>query len=220
MFEAVIFDWDGTLADTKQVILKSFHAALREVAHLDVDDDFIVRRIGVGAALTFRDILTAKGLPADEGVLKRLVDVKIRVSVDQAAQVKLFPGAVGLLEALNGKLKIGLASMNNRPVIEQMLKVLDLNKYFGVVVTVNEVTKSKPDPEIFLKTAQQLGSRPENCVVLEDSIFGVKAAKAGNMSCIAVTQGAYTRGELEEAKPDLIVKSLTQKTDLLNFILN
>jgi beta-phosphoglucomutase len=96
---------------------------------------------------------------------------------------------------------------------------LDLNRYFSVVVTVNEITRSKPDPEIFLKTAQQLGSKPENCVVLEDSIFGVKAAKAGGMGCIAVTQGAYTWEELEKAEPDLTVKSLTEKDALLNFIL-
>jgi beta-phosphoglucomutase-like phosphatase (HAD superfamily) len=76
----------------------------------------------VGAALTFREILKAKGLPVNEDVLKRLVDVKIRVSVENVEQVKLFPGAVDLLEALDGKVKIGLASINNRPVIARLLE--------------------------------------------------------------------------------------------------
>ena len=219
MFESVIFDWDGTLADTKQVILASFHQALHEVANLDVDDSFIERRIGVGAAWTFKEILAAKDLRYDEKLIKRLIDVKVRVALEKAGEVKLFPGAIDLLEFLDGKVKMGLASMNNRSVIDNMLKVLNVNKFFSVSVTVDEVTKSKPDPEILLKTAQKLGSKPENCVVLEDSIFGVKAAKAGNMSCVAVTQGAYSREELVEANPDLIVGSLREKTAILEFIL-
>ncbi len=219
MFESVIFDWDGTLADTKAAILASFHGALQEVVHLDVPDEFIERRIGIGAAWTFREILDAKKLRFDEDVIRRLVDVKIRVAIENADKVSLFAGAQDLLESLNGKIKVGLASMNNRQIINHLLNTFGLSKYFSVVVTADEVSKSKPDPEIFLKTAQNLHSKPENCVVLEDSIFGVQAAKAGKMSCVAVAQGAYSVGELEQAKPDLVVNSLNEKDTILTFII-
>ena len=219
MFKAVIFDWDGTLADTKKAILSSFHGALREIVNFEVSDKFVERRIGVGAAWTFREILEMKGLPVDEEIIKRLVEAKIRVAMEMADEVKLFPGAKDLLESLNGKTKMGLASMNNRRVIDQLLAALDVAKFFSVVTTVDEVTKSKPDPEIFLKTAQKLCSKPQYCVVLEDSIFGVKAAKAGKMSCIAVAQGAYTPAELGKANPDLIVVSLLEKDSILKNIL-
>jgi len=220
MFEAVIFDWDGTLADTREAILVSFHVALREVANIDVPDEFIERRIGVGAAWTFKEILESKGLSFDNDVIKHLIAVKVRVAIEETDKVKLFPGARDLLESLRGKIKMGLASMNNRKVIDQLLTVLAVEEFFSAIITVDEVAKSKPDPEIFLKTAQKLGSEPKDCVVIEDSIFGVEAAKAGNMSCVTVAQGAYSAEELVKANPDLIVSSLQEKDAILKFILS
>jgi beta-phosphoglucomutase len=219
VFEAVIFDWDGTLADTWVAVLASFHGALKEVVGIDVTDEFIERRIGVGAAWTFREILQAKGLPIDDQVIKRLVKVKVRVALENTSKVKLFPGSRELLEALNGKVKTGLASMNNRAIIDQLLQSLNVAQFFASTIAVDEVEKTKPNPEIFLKTARSLGVNPENCVVVEDSIFGVQAAKAAKMGCIAVTQGAYNANELAPANPDLIVSSLKEKDAILTFIM-
>ncbi len=133
--------------------------------------------------------------------------------------MKLFPGAKELLETLQGKVKMGLASMNNRSVITNLVEAKCLEKYFDVILTADSVSHSKPDPEIFLKTASGLKVDPEKCVVFEDSIFGVKAAKSGKMGCVAVTTGVYSARELEVAKPDLIVKTL-KDSRILPFILH
>jgi beta-phosphoglucomutase len=218
MFEAVIFDWDGTIADTMKPILASFHRALQEILGTDVPDEFIERRIGVGARDTFKEILREKQVPFDEALIQQLLAVKIRVQVERAVEVKLFPGARELLEALNGKVKVALASMNNREVIDTMLNVLDVKNYFGVVITRDEVSHSKPNPEVFLKAAQKLGVVPEKCVVLEDSVFGVEAAKAGGMGCVAVSTGFYSREELAKAGADLVANSLLEKDAILKFI--
>ena len=88
-----------------------------------------------------------------------------------------------------------------------------LKKYFEVILTADSVSHSKPNPEIFLKTASELKMNPEKCVVFEDSIFGVKAAKSANMGCVAVTTGVYSKQELEVEKPDLIVKTLNDESN-------
>jgi beta-phosphoglucomutase len=210
MFEAAIFDWDGTLADTRRVIVLSFQKTVHE-ANLNVTDEYIERRIGIGAAETFRDILRSAQKPVDEDLVTRLVERKSQLEIELTPQVKLFSGARELLAALQGKVRMGLASMNNRSVITHMVEANNLGQYFETILTAENISQSKPHPEIFLKTAEQLKTSPERCVVLEDSIFGVKAAKAGGMGCVAVTTGVYTAEELGREKPDLVVKTLADK---------
>lgn len=207
MFEAVIFDWDGTLADTRKVIVIGFQKALSEI-NCEVSDEYIERRIGIGAANTFRDLLRSAKIQSVDKLIKHLIKRKSQIEIELTNQVKLFPGTKELLEMLHGKVKMGLASMNNRSVIIHLLKANDLEKYFDAVLTAESISCSKPNPEIFLKTASKLKTIPEKCLILEDSIFGVKAAKSANISCIAVLTGVYSRQELETEKPDLIVATL------------
>ena len=208
MFEAVIFDWDGTLADTRKAIVVSFQKALKEI-NLEVPTQYIERRIGIGASETFREILSAANRRVDEKIVKQLVERKSKVQTELSSEVALFEGARELLESLRGKVKVGLASMNNRAVVMHLLQIKKLADCFDVVLTVEAVSRSEPDPEIFLKTAGQLKAKPQKCVVFEDSIFGVKAAKSAGMSCVAVTTGVYSRRELEVENPDLVVEALS-----------
>ncbi len=217
MFNSAIFDWDGTLADTRQVIVISFQKALDKIS-CQVNSEYIERRIGIGAAETFREILRSAKVPFDEKLIQQLIEWKIQIEIELTGQVKLFEGAKELLEALHGKVKMGLASMNNRAVIKHMLQANGIEEFFTAILTAESISNSKPNPEIFLKTAQQLESRPERCAVLEDSIFGVKAAKSAGMGCIAVTTGVYSRQELEAEKPDLIVKTL-KDPKIVSFVL-
>jgi beta-phosphoglucomutase len=218
VFEAVIFDWDGTLANTRQVIVESFQDALKDVG-CKISDEFIERRIGIGSEDTFREILRASKVEFDEALIKRLVEKKVQNEIRMGGGVGLFEGATDLLESLCGKVKVALASMNNREVIDYLLETKKLRRFFNVVLTADETVHPKPDPEIFLNCAIKLGSKPKKCIVVEDSIFGVKAAKAAKMGCIAVLTGVYSKEELGKAYPNLIVDSLKQKDQILNLIL-
>ncbi len=217
MFEAAIFDWDGTLADTRKVIVISFQKTLNEI-NIKVTDEYIQRRIGIGAAETFRDVMLSNKRPVDEKLVQQLIKRKSQLEIELTPQVKLFPGAREMLEALHGKVRVGLASMNNHSVILHMVVANVLKKYFEVIVTADSVAHSKPNPEIFLKTASELKISPEKCVVFEDSIFGVKAAKSAKMGCVAVTTGVYSEEELEAENPDLVVKTLNAN-QILPYIL-
>ncbi len=86
MFEAVIFDWDGTLADTRKAIVVSFQKALKEI-NLEVPTEYIERRIGIGASETFREILQAANRRVDEKIVKQLVERKSKVQIELANEV-------------------------------------------------------------------------------------------------------------------------------------
>jgi len=219
MYDAVIFDWDGTLADTKDIVVTSFQKVLKQIG-CNVADEFIERLIGTGSRNTFKEALKAQNIPFDERLIDKLVKRKIDVAVSLADRVKLLDGASELLESLNGRVKIALASMNNGRIIKKMLEAAPIKRCFEVIITGEEVDKPKPDPEIFLKCASELAIEPECCVVLEDSVFGVEAAKAAKMRCIAVSTGAYSERELNKAGADMTVGSLTEKERILRFILS
>ena len=133
-------------------------------------------------------------------------------------EIRLFEGAIELLESLQGRVKLGLASMNNRSVIEHSLQSRGIRKLFDTVITAEDILRPKPNPEIFLKCAMRLTSNPAKCVVIEDSIFGAVAAKTAGMSCIAVLTGVYSKEDLNKVHPDLILNSLMQQREILDFI--
>jgi beta-phosphoglucomutase len=217
MFDAVLFDWDGTLADTRRVVVASFQKALRQI-DCNISDEFIEQRIGIGSAETFREILRSSGASLDEAWVKRLVEMKIRNEIEMSREVRLFGSAVEFLRSLHGKIKLGLASMSDRAVISHMLGTMGLEGFFAAVVTADDVVNPKPDPEVFLNCASKLGVSPEKCVVVEDSVFGVEAAEKAGMSCVAVLTGVHSREMLEKADADLIVDSLKEKSVILDFI--
>ena len=217
MVKAVIFDWDGTLADTRKAVVQSFQKVLTE-AGCRVSDEFIARRMGIGTKKTIIEAFRECRMRLDVSTLEKLADEKVRIQAGLADIVSLFGGVTELLEALQGKTKIVLATMSGRKVVDKLLPAKRITKYFDVVVSADEVANPKPDPEVFLVAAKKLGVAPEDCVVVEDSVFGVRAAKAANMKCIAVPSGAYSKEELEQEQPDLMIDSLLEKEKILKFI--
>src|SRR5206468_3056440 len=94
-----------------------------------------------------------------------------------------------------------------------LLGLTDTRRYFAAVVTGDDVKRGKPHPEVFLAAAETLGTEPKRCVVFEDAVAGVEAAKAGGMKCVAVTfVGHHPADKLRAAGADVIVASLEEIT--------
>lgn len=124
--------------------------------------------------------------------------------------IDLLPGIREMLDALQvAGVKQAVGSSAPRGNLDLLLKLTNIEDYFGAVVGMEDTSRGKPDPQVFLVAAERLGIEPSNCVVFEDAVAGVQAAKAGGMRCVAITfVGHHSEEKLREAGADLIVNSL------------
>jgi HAD superfamily hydrolase (TIGR01509 family) len=134
----------------------------------------------------------------------------------ESAEIAPMPGAVHAVELLYGAgYPLAVASSGVRGYLEAVLQRLGLRQYFDVLVSGEDVTRGKPDPEPYLLAAVRLGVRPAQCVVFEDAAVGVRAAKAAGMACIAVPNPAALEPQ-DLSLADLILPSLEHfKLDVL-----
>jgi len=200
----VIFDMDGVIVDSEPYSMQALVDVLRDHG-VDPTAEELQRSYGRRITEDFADYFTRYGVTAD---LEAAVARK-RACYYQLATGKLkpFPGVLTLLDRLSAKgYRLGLASSGDREKVAFSMRALVLDGVFETVVTGDEITHSKPNPEIYLMAARRLGVDPVDCVAIEDAPNGVRAAKAAGMRCIGVTN-SVSRERLEGA--DLIVDSLT-----------
>jgi len=123
-------------------------------------------------------------------------------------RIKPLPGAITLIKELAGHgFKMALVSSAPMANIKLVITSLNIKDYFPIVVSGKDVTEGKPSPQGFLLAAERLGVRPDSCIVVEDAIAGVAAAKRAGMHCLAVTN-THPRKSLLEA--DLVVDTLAE----------
>ncbi len=129
----------------------------------------------------------------------------------EEGKVPLVKGVLELISYFEkNEYKIHVASSATRPTVDKVLEYFDLGKIFKYRIGGDEVEKSKPEPEIFLKSAMLSNSLPENCLVIEDSMNGLKAAKAAGMLCIGYANPGT--GDQDLSIANLVVNSLEELT--------
>lgn len=200
---AVIFDMDGVIVDSEPY---SMRALVDELRHHGIDPSEEELRRSYGRKITedFADFFTRHGVTADlEAAVARK---RARYYQLAAGNLKPFPGVMALIDRLRETgPRLALASSGDGDKVAFSLQALGLDGVFEVIVTGDDITLSKPDPEIYVTTARRLGIDPRDCLAIEDAPNGVCAAKGAGMRCIAVTN-SVPREQLEGA--DLIVASL------------
>jgi beta-phosphoglucomutase len=185
--KACLFDLDGVLVDTA----KYHYIAWRDLAAqlgFDFTEEDNEQLKGVSRMTSLDILLNIGGLVLDNKEKQRLADQKNLVYVSYIQKMspdEILPGVVEFLKALkqaNYKIALGSAS-KNAPLILDRLKLVD---YFDAIVDGNNVSRAKPNPEVFLRGAEMLGVDPSECIVFEDAPAGVEAALNGGMKCIGI----------------------------------
>ncbi|MFH0860482.1 MAG: HAD family phosphatase [Candidatus Altiarchaeota archaeon] len=207
MLKAVIFDLDGTTVDIFETHLKAFQRVIEEQFNLNFTAEDLMKGYGLRGDQIMDMFFEEKDIKADT---RKLALERSRI-VEQTLgdDVKVLPGVRELLKELREKgIKTAVGTSSNTSTTELVLKAAGLWQYFDAIATFNDVENGKPNPDIFLKAAERLGAKPEDCVVLEDSPFGVQAARRAKMKVIAVTTGNHRREHLKKEKPNMIVDTL------------
>jgi len=208
MIKAVLFDMDGVIIDSeplhKQIemdMLKSFGA--------NVERRELEAMAGTPLKVfcqTMKDRYSIS-LPVDE-----MVAIKKERYFEELCAIEDIEPIEGIPELLqrlkSAGLKIALASSSPIEVIEYIISAFDIRQYFDTVVTGDYVERGKPAPDIFLYAAKQIGVNPDECVVIEDSGNGVRAAKAARMKCIAFKN--LNSGHQDISPADMVIEKFDE----------
>ena len=204
MLKAVIFDLDGVLVSTDEMNFKAWSRLAEEIGITTFTKEDNIRQRGVSRMASLEIVLEKSDKSYTDEEKAELADRKNSYYCEMLKTLTpddVLDGALDflkLLKANNIKTAVGSAS-KNAPVI---LEKTGLTEYLDAISCGLDVTKSKPDPEVFLKAAEKLGIEPKDCLVVEDAHAGVLAAKNGNMYALAVG-AAYG-----DADADFSAKSL------------
>jgi HAD superfamily hydrolase (TIGR01509 family) len=195
-FQAVIFDMDGVIVDSEARHERAFLDVVREIGYGNKLELRFADYIGRSDQVLWVDFV-ARHRPSHT-VEQLLVMKRDRMVELIRREQPLFDGLPALVEKVAARYLLGLASGSERAVVEEVLDIEGLRRFFRAVVTDTDIPRGKPAPDIFLRTAELLQVPPSGCCVIEDSKPGVAAALAAGMEVIAITN-THPAEELQHA---------------------
>ena len=211
-FKAAIFDMDGLILDSERTVLKCWEMIGEKYGFADITT-YGISVIGKNKKATVDEFERVYGEPGDryERELREIYN-----GLAEQGKVPLKPNTIELLSSMkNAGIKIAIASSSTREEVTSQMAALGALPYFDTCVCGDQVTKSKPDPEIFLLACDALGVKPEEGVGLEDSFNGVRACKASGLYTIMVPDIIQPDDEMK-GLADVILPSLADVQDFLN----
>jgi HAD superfamily hydrolase (TIGR01509 family) len=206
---AVVFDLDGVLIESEQVWDAAREELVRERGGT-WNDDATTDMMGMSSKEWSSYMHDRLGVPMSPEEIND--DVVRRVASAYEEHLPLLPHAVETVQALAARWRLGVASSSNRPIIELVLERSGVRDRFAVIISSEEVEQGKPAPDVYLAVARELDVDPTDCVAIEDSTNGIKAAVAAGMRTIAVPNREFRPDEevLETAAE--VVDSLAEVT--------
>lgn len=205
--KAVIFDFDGVIADTEPVHLGAFQRTLEGLGIRLTEEDYYARYLAYDDKTFFKRFLGDRGYKHEESLIAELIERKSGHYDDLIrGNIEILPGVRSFIEKITGKYRIAIGSGAMRGEIVDILEFADMGRYFEVIVGAEDIENCKPAPDVYLEVLRRLNESATaadiisagECLVIEDSVSGIKAALAAGMKCLAVTN-SYSAEELTHA---------------------
>jgi beta-phosphoglucomutase len=213
MISAIVFDFDGVIADSEVLHLKAYQQVLGPLGVELSRETYFARYLGFDDPGVFRAVAADHALPLGAADLATLIDRKAGIFEQlEAGADMLFPGAEQCVRSLAEEFPLGIASGAMRHEIENVLHRSALRDYFRFIVASGDTPANKPAPDPYLRAAALHARAPEECVAVEDSRWGMESARTAGLACIGITH-TYPRDQL--GNPHVIIDSLAELTPAL-----
>ena len=209
MIRAVVFDLDGVIVDSEQVWDAAREALARERGgrwHEQAQQDMM----GMSSTEWSRymhDVIGLKDPPEEISA-----EVVRRLEATYREELPLIDGATEAVARLAERWPLGVASSSNRPIIDLVLELSGLDRFFRATVSSEEVPRGKPSPDVYIEAARRLGSDPKETAAIEDSRNGILSAKAAGMRVIAIPNKRFPPGEEALKEADVVLGSISELT--------
>ena len=213
--QAVFFDFDGVIADSEPLHLRAYQTVLGAEGIDLQKEDYYARYLGYDDVGLFQTLANDRGITLTSGKIDAWVDAKSHV-VEQllSSDAILFPGAADCVRMLAGHVPLAIASGALEPEIHMVLEHAGLRKCFAAIASASDGVRGKPAPDLYLLAMAKIRGQNDPidsaaCIAIEDSHWGIQAARTAGLRCVAVTN-TYPGAELGLA--DLIVDRLGDLT--------
>lgn len=200
--DAIVWDLDGVLVDTEPDLKASFRAAAKAVGFGELTEEQVSNKIGGGAKKALESIF---GDQKDRYAVEALAFFKDYYPKHSAVHSVLYPGVKETLEALHGTARFAVATAKIKTATLEILETLGIAHYFDYVVTADDMTRMKPDPQSIQMVQERFNVPPEKVVMIGDMATDIQAAHAAGSTGIGVTYGYGDKDDIIAAGADFIV---------------
>jgi HAD superfamily hydrolase (TIGR01509 family) len=209
VIEAVVFDLDGVLIQSEEVWDEVREAYVRGRGGR-YDDEIQRAMMGMSSPEWSLFLHDEAGVPDPPQAIN--AEVVRRMLAAYRDHLPLLPGAVEAVRRVAERFPLALASSSNRELIDTVLEVAGLARYFRATVSSEEVARGKPAPDVYLEAARRLDVEPTRCAAVEDSQGGIRAARSAGMRVVAIPNSSYPPDEASLALADVTLCSLDELT--------
>jgi len=210
VIRAIVFDFDGVLADSEPLHLRAYQEVLSALGVTLTRDAYYAHYLGYDDQGVFTTVAADHCFELDARRLDALIAEKGRVfdAIIESGDL-LYPGAVSCVERMAAAFPLGIASGALRYEIEAVLRGRRLDHHFRFIVASGDTPESKPAADPYRRAVELHGVAPFECLAIEDSHWGIESAKAAGLSCVGITN-TYPRDQL--ALADRVIDSLDELT--------